>query len=170
MPPASQARPASRFDSPQQEAFLNLWRAYDTLKALEDALFSPFDISAQQYNALRLLRRNHPGKLHTLALAGQLVSRAPDITRLIDRLEKRKLVARERPEENRRVVLVGITAAGLNLLTRLDPLVRECNLQQLGHLSPARLKTLVGLLRLARAPHEKKPPTKARPGKKGTHD
>ena len=77
-----------RFDSPQQEVFLNLWRTYDRLRALEDELFGRHGLTAQQYNALRLLRAAHPGKVPTLALATRLVSRAPDITRLLDKLAR----------------------------------------------------------------------------------
>jgi DNA-binding MarR family transcriptional regulator len=144
-----------RFDSLEQEVFLNLWRTYDRLRALEEELFSRHDLTPQQYNALRLLRGVYPEPLPTLALASRLISRAPDITRLLDKLEGRGLVVRERPADNRRVVRVGITAAGLALLRDLDAPVRECHARQLGHLSAARLRTLVGLLRQARAPHDK---------------
>jgi DNA-binding MarR family transcriptional regulator len=103
---------------------------------------------------LRLLRAEHPGGLPTLVLAGRLVSHAPVITRLVDRLEERKLVVRERMPENRRVVQVGITDAGLALLKALEQPVRECHLRQLGHLSSTQLHSLVELLRAARRPHE----------------
>src|SRR5215471_18290030 len=120
MPPSNAAgaprKATRRFDSPQQEAFLSLWRTYDRLRALEDELFLRHDLTAQQYNALRLLKAEHPGALPTLVLAGRLVSHAPDITRLVDRLEERKLVARQRMPDNRRVVQVGITETGLALL------------------------------------------------------
>src|SRR5437764_2822231 len=89
-------RVARRFDSPEQEAFLSLWRTYDRLRALEDELFARFDLTPQQYNALRLLRAEHPEPVPTLALAERLVSRAPDITRLLDKLEQRGLIARTR--------------------------------------------------------------------------
>src|SRR5437763_9467826 len=107
--PARTRAVGRRFDSPEQEAFLSLWRTYDRLRALEDELFARFDLTPQQYNALRLLKAEHPGTLPTLALADRLVSRAPDITRLLDKLEGRDLVCRERPADNRRVVRVGIT-------------------------------------------------------------
>jgi DNA-binding MarR family transcriptional regulator len=142
------------FDSPQQEVFLNLWRTYDRLRVLEDELFRRFDLTAQQYNALRLLRSEHPGTLPTLLLARQLVSRAPDITRLLDKLEERGLVVRDRPQDNRRVVRVGITAAGLALLRTLRQPVRDCHARQFGHLSARDLERLAALLRAARAPHE----------------
>src|SRR5688572_23517512 len=109
-----------RFDSLQQEAYLNLWRTYDRLRAEEDALFGHFDLTAQQYNALRLLRGEFPGSLPTLTLAARLISRAPDITRLVDKLVARGLVERHRPPTNRRVVEVSLTPAGLNLLHELD--------------------------------------------------
>ena len=121
---------------------------------LEDELFARHDLTAQQYNALRLLRAEHPTRLPTLALAGRLVSHAPDITRLLDRLEERGLVGRERMVDNRRVVQVGITDAGLALLKQLDQPVRQCHHRQLGHLSPPQLQSLVELLRTARQPHE----------------
>src|SRR5207237_6984604 len=101
-----------------------------------------------------LLRGVSPEPLPTLALAARLVSRAPDITRLLDKLEERGLVARERPADNRRVVRVGITPAGLALLKELDAPVRECHARQLGHLTAAQLKLLADLLRQARAPPE----------------
>src|SRR3954454_7770313 len=92
-----------RFDSPQQETYLNLWRTYDRLRLLEDELFGRHELTAQQYNALRLLRAAHPPKVPPLRLAGRLVSRAPDITRMVDKLHERGLVERERPADNRRV-------------------------------------------------------------------
>ena len=144
----------ARFDSLEQEAFLNLWRTYDRLRVLEDALFGAYDLTAQQYNALRLLRAAHPDKLPTLTLGSRLVSRAPDITRLLDRLAERGLIERERPAGNRRTVHVGITDAGIALLHHMGNGVRACHAKQLGHLSPAELRTLVELLREARAPHE----------------
>ena len=143
------------FDSAEQEAYLNLWRTYDRLRMLEDELFGRYGLTAQQYNALRLLRGSHPHRLPTLAVAARLVSRAPDITRMIDRLAERGLVDRERPTDNRRVVLIGITEAGLGLLRRLDEPVRDCGRRQMGHLKPAELTELTRLLRLARGPHEK---------------
>jgi DNA-binding MarR family transcriptional regulator len=148
------ARAVKRFDSPQQEVFLNLWRTYDRLRALEDDLFSRHGLTAQQYNALRLLKAAHPGKVPTLSLATRLVSRAPDITRLLDKLHDRGLVERERPADNRRVVMIGITGAGLALLDELAPAVRACHASQLGHLDERQMATLVELLRRARDPHE----------------
>lgn len=142
------------FDSATQEAYLNLWRTYDRLRGYEDELFGRYDLTAQQYNALRLLRAVSPETLPTLTLAGRLISRAPDITRLLDHLVKRELILRERKPENRRVVRVGITPAGVALLDQLHEEVRAVNDRQLGHLPPDKLRQLVELLKLAREPHE----------------
>jgi DNA-binding MarR family transcriptional regulator len=142
-----------RFDSREQEAYLALWRTYDRLRLLEDELFVEFELTAQQYNLLRLLkaaRRSVP----TLALAERLVSRAPDITRMLDRLEERGLIARSRSTNDRRAVLVTIRPAGLALLDRIAGPLRQCHQRQLGHLSAAELESLIALLRSARAPHE----------------
>jgi DNA-binding MarR family transcriptional regulator len=148
------AKAVKRFDSPQQEVFLNLWRTYDRLRALEDELFSRHGLTAQQYNALRLLKAAKPGKVPTLSLATRLVSRAPDITRLLDKLHDRGLIERERPADNRRVVRIGITEAGIALLNDLAPAVAACHASQLGHLDEGQMATLVDLLRRARDPHE----------------
>jgi len=145
----------SKFDSPAQEAYLNLWRTYDRLREFEDELFGRYGLTAQQYNALRLLREVAPAGLPTLMLAEKLITRAPDITRLLDRLEEGQLIRRERPEGNRRTVLVSITPSGQKLLEQLDEPVRKCHEQQLGHLSPASMKQLIALLKEARQPHER---------------
>jgi DNA-binding MarR family transcriptional regulator len=145
---------AARFDSSEQEAFLALWRTYDRLRALEDDLFGTHDLTAQQYNALRLLRAAHPDKIHTLDLASRLITRAPDITRLLDKLQERGLIERDRPPDNRRVVRIGITDAGLALLRELQTPLHECHRRQLGHLPKRQLRELITLLEEARRPHE----------------
>jgi len=142
------------FDSLEQEVFLSLWRTYDRLRSLEEELFGRHELTPQQYNALRLLAGQHPDKLRTLDLAQRLVSRAPDITRLLDKLEQRGLIERDRPAENRRVVYVGITRAGIALLRELREPIRTCHARQLGHLSQKELKELSRLLHAARGPHE----------------
>src|SRR5687767_11792139 len=128
---AGRARAHRRFDSPQQEAFLALWRTYDRLRSFEDELFSRHGLTAQQYNALRLLRAAHPKRVATLSLGARLISRAPDITRLLDRLAERGLIERERLADNRRVVQVGITDAGVALLDELSAEVCACHARQL---------------------------------------
>jgi DNA-binding MarR family transcriptional regulator len=143
-----------RFDSPEQEAFLGLWRTYDRLRALEDAVFERFELTSQQYNVLRLLAAAGPSKIRTLELASRLISRAPDITRMLDKLEQRGLIDRDRPASNRRTVEVGITDRGKELLEELREPIRDCHRAQLGHLKPAQLRELIALLKIVREPHE----------------
>lgn len=151
---ATPKRTRRRFDSLQQEAFLALWRTYDRLRAYEDELFARFDLTPQQYNALRLLRAEHPEPLPTLVLAERLVSRAPDITRLVDKLEARGLITRTRPPENRRSVLVAIVEPGMALIDEIAVPLRACHAKQLGHLNAADITKLIALLKAAREPHE----------------
>lgn len=147
-------RPAARrFDSPEQEAYLALWRTYDRLRAVEDECFAAFDLTAQQYNLLRLLRAART-PAPTQTLGDRLVSRAPDVTRMLDKLEQRELVTRARSAKDRRAVLVAITGAGRTLLDRIAGPLRDCHRRQLGHLAAADLESLTALLKAARAPHE----------------
>jgi DNA-binding MarR family transcriptional regulator len=166
--PRSEVRKSRHFDSLEQEAFLNLWRTYDRLRSKEDETFGRYQLTPQSYNALRLLRGEHPNTLPTLELAARLVSHAPDITRLLDKLQQRGLVERQRPDDNRRMVRVGVTPAGLKLLKELDKPVRDCHRTQLGHLSAEDLKTLIGLLKAARAPHEDSSSSWVGPSAKGS--
>lgn len=147
-------RRAADFDSLEQEAFLNVWRTYDRLRAFEDELFDEYGLTPQQYNVLRLLQTKHPAGYQTLQLAARLVSRAPDITRMIDKLVDQGWVDRARRTENRRVVEVRITETGLALLRQISPSLHDCHARQLGHMSATDLKQLCNLLRAARAPHE----------------
>jgi DNA-binding MarR family transcriptional regulator len=152
-PPDRPGRPL-RFDSVEQEAFLALWRTYDRLNAVEEELLASVELSPQQYNTLRLLRAAHPRRLPTLSIPGRLISRAPDVSRLLDKLEARGLVDRCKTDSDRRRILVGITRAGSAVLERLDGAIVECHRRQLGHLSRSQLKSLIELLREARLPHE----------------
>lgn len=153
-PPKRLTRPAPHFDSLEQEVFLSIWRTYDRLKMLEDELFARFDLTPQQYNVLRLLRAEFPDAIPTLALQTRLVSRAPDITRMLDKLEERGLIVRDRPAGNRRVVQVALAAGGHELLDAIAEPLRECHARQLGHMTAAQLKQLTLLLHAARKPHE----------------
>jgi DNA-binding MarR family transcriptional regulator len=148
------ATPRWHFDSVAQAVYLSLWRTYDRLRALEDRLFGRFELSAQQYNVLRLLKASHPETVPTLTLASRLISRAPDITRMLDKLADRGLIVRERASDNRRVVRVGITPAGLELVQQIARPLFACHEEQLGHLTTTQLEGLLQLLAQARRPHE----------------
>ena len=153
--PASRTgRNKRRFDSLEQEAYLSLWRTYDRLRAIEEELFSRWDLTAQQYNLLRLLRASYPDPAPTLSLASRLISRAPDVTRMLDRLEVLSLIERRRSAAERRAVMVVITPRGLELLEKIAGPLEECHRKQLGHLSKAQLRSLIDLLVQARLPHE----------------
>jgi len=141
-----------KFDSLQQQAFLELWKTYDCLKAEEEMVFGEFDISSQQYNALRLLKAVAPLSLAVSALGQRMITRAPDMTRMLDRLEHRVLIARVRRDDNRRVVEVTITLAGTELLQQIAKPIRACHQRQFGHLSEDQLTQLIGLLRATRKP------------------
>jgi DNA-binding MarR family transcriptional regulator len=110
------------------------------------------DLSSTQYNVLRILRGASEG-LPCGEISNRMVTRDSDITRLLDRLEKRSLVSRSRESKDRRTVWARITPEGLKLLARLDKPVLAAHLELLGHLGTKRLKLLTDLLRLARQPH-----------------
>ncbi len=143
-----------KFDSLEQEVYLSIWRTYDRLRALEDGLFAGLDLTPQQYNVLRILQVVAPRPLPTLKISERLISRAPDITRMIDKLEQRGLVTRLRSQEDRRTVFVAITEAGLQLLTELQGSVERMHREQAGHLSQSDSVELCRLLRKLRKPHE----------------
>jgi DNA-binding MarR family transcriptional regulator len=108
------------------------------------------NISATQYNVLRILR-GAPEGLPCGEIASRMITRDPDITRLLDRLEKRSLISRSREVSDRRTVMTRITPEGLKLLARLDEPVQEAHRKQLGHLGRVRLRTLSDLLRACRS-------------------
>ncbi len=143
-----------KFDSLQQQAFLELWKTYDCLKAEEEMVFGEFDISSQQYNALRLLKVVAPLPLAVSALGQRMITRSPDMTRMLDRLEQKDLIARVRRDDNRRVVEVTITPGGNKLLQQIAKPIRACHQRQFGHLSEDQLMQLIGLLRATRKPEE----------------
>ncbi|MBI2808676.1 MAG: MarR family transcriptional regulator [Planctomycetes bacterium] len=143
------------FSLPEQEAYLSLWRAADLLGMLHDDFFATYGLTPHQYNALRILRGEYPSKLPVKEIRKRLIARCPDVTRLIDRLGRGGFVSRERPQSNRRTVLVAITKKGLDLLERLDDPLLEMHRRQLGHLTAAEKDLLIGLLERVREPHEK---------------
>jgi DNA-binding MarR family transcriptional regulator len=108
-------------------------------------------LSPTQFNALRILRGAGDGGRTCTEIAERMINRDPDITRLLDRLERRGLVARSREGRDRRVIITRINQAGLDLLRALDRPVEEFNRKQMGRLSEPQLKTLVKLLEAVRA-------------------
>ena len=141
------------FDSAGEEAFLSILRTADVLNRAVVEMFRPHDLSPTQYNVLRILRGTCPTGSHGLpcnAIADQMLTRDPDMTRLLDRLEKRQLITRARAEQDRRVVRTCITQKGLDLLKELDPVVSGSDRKYLGNMSDEQLRTLIDLLEVAR--------------------
>jgi len=146
----NELRKKKPFDLPEEEAGLNLIRTVDVVRLPFDRLFAEHGISDPQYNVLRILRGHGGRGLPCTEITAQMVSRMPDMTRLVDRLEKAGLVRRCRTDADRRVVLICITPAGLELLRRLDQPVRDLHKHTLGHLSRTELADLNRLLVKAR--------------------
>jgi DNA-binding MarR family transcriptional regulator len=140
------------FRSLEQEAHLNVVRTATVLADAFDLLLKPFGVSAAQYNVLRILQGADPEGLCRNDLRNRLLRRMPDVTRLLDRMEKAGLVTRARDSDDRRLVSTRITQKGQRLLDKLDALVEKEHQQRLGHLSDAQLRTLIELLTLVRQP------------------
>lgn len=119
-----QTRP---FSSKTQEAFLGLLRTADMAKRRFSTLFEPEDLTFQQYNVLRILRGAGPQGLPTLEIGDRMIERTPGVTRIVDRLESKGWVERERCTEDRRKVWCRLTAAGRELLGRLDEPVAQAD-------------------------------------------
>jgi DNA-binding MarR family transcriptional regulator len=135
---------------PEEVAYLELCRTTDLLSRRLSVLLKAEDLSSTQYNVLRILR-GVPDGLPCGEIGNRMITRDPDITRLLDRLEKRELISRWRDTVDRRVVMAKITAEGLKLLARMDEPVREGHRGQLGHLGRTRLRALTELLKAARS-------------------
>jgi MarR family transcriptional regulator, organic hydroperoxide resistance regulator len=138
------------FVSPTQEAAVSLMRTADLVRRSVSAVVEPHGITVQQYNVLRILRGAGDPGLPTLEIAGRMIEQTPGITRLIDRLEVKKLVGRERCETDRRQVFCRITSDGLKLLTRLDDPIHDAEQIALASLSDRQITQLLSLLDRAR--------------------
>jgi DNA-binding MarR family transcriptional regulator len=138
------------FPSPHQEALVALIRTADMLRRVVGGVVEPHRITAQQYNVLRILRGAGDQGLPTLEIASRMIEQTPGITRLIDRLESKKLVSRERSSTDRRCVYCRITAAGLDLLASLDAPVEDASGLSLASLTKRELAQLVEMLDRAR--------------------
>ena len=126
-----------------QAAMLELVMAHEREFA---ELLKPSDLSPAQFNVLRILRGAGPVGATCGEVTGRLVKHDPDVTRLLDRLEKRELIARAREASDRRVVRTRITKAGLDLLAALDEPLDALHERQVGHLSERQLHDLQALI------------------------
>lgn len=139
------------FDVPEVETFLNILRTCSLFTAETGRFLKKYDLTEAQYNALRILRGHGEAGIASQTIGEQLVAQVPDVTRLVDRLVDAGLAQRDRTSQDRRVVTVTITQAGLDLLAKIDRPLLDLHRGQLGHLSKAEMKALNGLLVKARS-------------------
>src|SRR5690242_19833235 len=152
IPPVSskdkQARPQA---SLEERIFITLLKVADELGQEAEQLTHTAELTGTQYNVLRILRGAGPEGLPCRGIGDRMITHDPDITRLLDRMEKRGLITRERQKDDRRVVKTRITPHGLALLRPLDQPMRDLHKRQFRHMGGARLKTLWDLLEETRA-------------------
>jgi len=149
--PSKNDRKGRRAGDLEEQVFVALAITSDQLARRLEPVLRAADISPTQYNVLRILR-GAPEGLACTEIGDRMISRDPDITRLLDRLEKRGLVSRCRQKSDRRMILTRITQAGLNLLLQLDAPVLDTHRLLLGHLGPEKLLALLQLLGEAHPP------------------
>lgn len=142
---------------------LGLFRTADRMRRVITAALEPEGLTMQQYNVLRILRGAGADGLQTLAIAERMVERTPGITRLVDRLERKGLVARERSPGDRRCVVCRITEEGSALLARLDPSMDRVDDMLDAVLSLDERRDLVELLDRIRAGLSEPDPEETRP-------
>lgn len=138
-----QARP---FQSLPQEAQLNVIRTSAVLVDRLEQLLKPYDITLVQYNVLRILKGAEPDGLCRNEIRDRMLTRMPDMTRLLDRMEDAGLVARARETEDRRMVNTRLTSKGRRLVEELDPVVAAEHTRRFGHLTEEQMHTLIELL------------------------
>src|ERR1700675_4109903 len=142
------------FASREAEAYLSLLRTADALQTQVEAQLREYGLTGTQYNALRILRgagrEGGPEGLPCLEIGERMITRDPDITRLLNRLEDRGLAERTRTKRDRRVVYGKITAAGLKLLREIDKPLEKFGREMLRHVGQDKLKQLIELLELVR--------------------
>ena len=139
------------FESAAQEATLGLVRTADGIRRHFSRVVEPHGITVQQFNVLRILRGAAPEPLPTLEIAERMVEQTPGITRLLDRLEAKQLIARQRCPSDRRQVLCAITPVGLALLDTLEAPIRQAHQEVFGVLPVAAQRQLIRLLDRVRA-------------------
>jgi len=138
------------FGSLEDEAFLNVLRTAEAFLRRETEFLKAYEVTLPQYNVLRILRGAEPEGLICREISERMIARDPDVTKLLDRLEARGLVRRERQEKDRRVIVTRATPEGLKLVNELDQPSLKLTEDLLKHLGERKLKTLIRLLEEAR--------------------
>lgn len=141
------------FRTRSQEGVVALLRTADVVRRYIGRVLEPYGVTTQQFNVLRILRGAGPEGLPTLAIGERMIEEAPGITRLLDRLEAKGLVRRERCPGDRRQVLCYATPQGLELLARIDGAMDQADEMGLGMLSDEDKVELIRLLDAVRAGH-----------------
>ena len=130
----------------ENQVFISLLKTADCLAQEVEQNLRQHGLTGTQYNVLRILRGAEPQGLACREVGERMISHDPDMTRLLDRMEKRGLITRKRQQEDRRVVRTRVTPAGLALLNKLDEPIRSLHRRQFRHMPYGRLRVLAGLL------------------------
>lgn len=138
------------FAVPEEEATLSILRTGEVLQQRAGACIKTYDLTGPQYNVLRILRGSGPNGLACGQIAERMITHDSDITRLLDRLEGRQLIRRERSEQDRRVVVATITSDGMRLLQDIEPAIMDHHRRQFSTLTTTELHELIRLLQLVR--------------------
>jgi MarR family transcriptional regulator, organic hydroperoxide resistance regulator len=149
---AAEIKQTKPFSSLAEEALLNIHRTASLLALLVADTLKPYGLTETQYNILRILRGAGVEGLPCQEIGARMITREPDLTRLLDRLEKRGLVGRDRSAEDRRIVLNRITARGHMTLADIEPEARKLPKRILSHLNDRELRELITLLENVRHP------------------
>jgi DNA-binding MarR family transcriptional regulator len=148
---ADEIKQTKPFTSLEQEAQLSVIRTGALLLDEVEQFLKPYGITATQYNVLRILRGSEPNGLCRNELRDRMLTRMPDMTRLLDRLEEAGLVDRARQDDDRRMVRSQISSAGIKLLADLDGVTQKEEKRRLGHLNEQQLRSLIDLLAIVRS-------------------
>jgi DNA-binding MarR family transcriptional regulator len=143
----AQERP---FSSIEEEALLNLMRTTDCVQRAFQRRTRDWGVTSTQYNVLRILRGSQPQGLTCSSIGDRMITAEPDITRLLARMKTLKLIKQQRDKNDRRVVWTQISAAGLELLGKMDPEITRAPKELLGHMDRKDIEELTRLLELAR--------------------
>lgn len=138
------------FESARLESYLSVQRTADLMSRPVERVFAEYKLTPEQFNVLRILRGSEPAGRPTLEIGRRMITRASNVTRIVDRLESKGLVTRQRSADDRRIVTVRITPAGLQLLTRMYPRVTsitEAAIAGISEQEAARLNLLLEKLR-----------------------
>src|SRR5258706_11611798 len=137
------ARPSASLEA---RIFVALLQTADTLGQEAEQFLKSAGLTGAQYNVLRILRGAEPAGLPCKGIGDRMISHDPDMTRLLDRMDKRGLITRERQTDDRRVIKTRITAQGLDILKKIDTPIQELHKRQFLHMGATRLKTLAAAL------------------------